>query len=62
MVVFIVYNCLLTLCFLFYKHVLCEDRNWILSCKLYVMSCLCEMRYQTVAKYIIVKQCICMHC
>jgi len=34
--------------FWFYKHQLRYDRNWILSCNLYVMFCLCEVRYQTV--------------
>jgi hypothetical protein len=50
MIVFIVYICLLTFSFLFYKHVLRENQNWILSRKLYIMSCVCEMRYQTIAK------------
>jgi hypothetical protein len=30
--------------FLFYKHLLCFYRNWILSCSLYVIYCVCEVQ------------------
>ena len=33
MLIFIVRNCLLVLCFSFYKYLLRYDRHWILSCK-----------------------------